>query len=129
MELIKLKIVKFLLDINIVIGRKLMNFVDNYSLEEEISEVIQKENIDIRKQSSRFRNIWIHDQDIIDKRWLECEKCEHLIKATSQCNLCKCFMKVKTRISTASCPDNPKRWGKEYNFIKGESINGIRASS
>ena len=36
-----------------------------------------------------------NDQKIIDKRWNECQNCEHLIKATNTCKKCGCFMKIK----------------------------------
>ena len=33
-----------------------------------------------------------------------CEKCPELIKATSQCKQCGCFMKAKVKLKNASCP-------------------------
>ena len=51
-----------------------------------------------------MKNLLIYDEDIINKRWSECEECEHLIRATNQCNVCKCMMKLKTRVSNAKCP-------------------------
>ncbi len=127
MELVKLKLVKSLIYINVWIGRKLMLYQAKYSLEQEIEEAVQKESIDIRKQSSRFRNIWLHDQEIIDRRWSECQGCEYLIKATNQCKKCGCFMKVKTKVATARCPVG--KWEKEYDFIKGEAVNGLKAAT
>ena len=40
----------------------------------------------------------------IDKRISICEGCEHFIKITKQCSKCGCFMKLKTRLTDASCP-------------------------
>ena len=40
----------------------------------------------------------------IDKRISICEGCEHFIKITKKCSKCGCFMKLKTRLTDASCP-------------------------
>jgi hypothetical protein len=37
-------------------------------------------------------------------RLAECLNCEHLIKLTTSCRKCGCFMKAKTRLPLASCP-------------------------
>lgn len=44
-------------------------------------------------------------------RLLACQFCPHMRKiplAGPQCRLCGCFMKVKTKLPDATCPDN--RW-------------------
>jgi hypothetical protein len=33
-----------------------------------------------------------------------CRSCEHLIKATTQCSKCGCFMQLKTKLANAECP-------------------------
>lgn len=33
-----------------------------------------------------------------------CKQCPRLFKPTMQCKECKCFMRIKTRIKSASCP-------------------------
>jgi hypothetical protein len=33
-----------------------------------------------------------------------CKACPELIKLTSQCKKCGCFMKVKTKLEKATCP-------------------------
>jgi predicted Zn-ribbon and HTH transcriptional regulator len=81
---------------------------------------VKNEKIDLRGISNRIKNVLLHDQDIIDKRWSECQGCEHLIKATNQCKKCGCFMKVKTKVATARCPIG--KWEKEYDFIKGRDV-------
>ena len=89
--------------------------------EVEVDEYAKKnDKIDLRAISNRFKNIMLHDQAAIDKRWAECEKCEFLIKPTNNCKKCGCFMKVKTRVATASCPIG--KWEKEYDFVKGEKV-------
>ena len=117
LELVKHKIVDYLLNMNIYIGRKLIFLKAKYEADDY---AINNDKIDMRNISSRFKNILLHDQDIIDRRWSECEKCEFLLKPTNNCKKCGCFMNVKTKVATASCPIG--KWGKEYNFIKGEKV-------
>jgi hypothetical protein len=40
------------------------------------------------------------------KRFDICKECPELIKLTSQCKKCGCFMKVKTTLEIAKCPLN-----------------------
>ena len=43
--------------------------------------------------------------DIIqEQRYSICKKCPEFIGLTTQCRKCGCFMKLKTKISLASCP-------------------------
>jgi hypothetical protein len=44
------------------------------------------------------------DDEIVTKRLDLCRGCEHLIKATTQCTKCGCFMNLKTKLKAASCP-------------------------
>lgn len=37
-------------------------------------------------------------------RFNACLGCEHLLKATSQCTKCGCFMNLKTKLAAAKCP-------------------------
>lgn len=37
-------------------------------------------------------------------RFNTCLGCEHLLKATSQCTKCGCFMNLKTKLAAAECP-------------------------
>ena len=50
------------------------------------------------------------DKETTDKRWEICKKCEHLTKLTKQCKKCGCFMKLKTKLKSVTCPDDPPRW-------------------
>ena len=115
MGLVKYKVVKFFLDINIAIGKKLVYLISKYEAD---SYAEKNEQLDLRTIPQRIKNILIHDQDIIDKRWAECEKCEFLFKPTSSCKKCGCFMKVKTKVAHASCPVG--KWGKES--IEGDKV-------
>ena len=37
-------------------------------------------------------------------RWSICEECPRLLKTTSQCKECGCFMKIKVKLKEAVCP-------------------------
>ena len=115
LELIKLKIVKFLLQIIKKMAIRLLFLQSKY---EANDYAVKNSTFDLRKIPQNLKKLWIHDQKIVDKRWSECQGCEHLIKATNQCKKCGCFMKVKTRISTARCPIG--KWEKEFNFLEGK---------
>ena len=123
----KLKVVNFLLKINIAIGRRLAFYQAKFKAHQEVEKAVKQEKFDLRGMGKRLKNVFLHDEDIINKRWAECEKCEFLVKATNQFTKCKCFMKVKTRVATASCPIG--KWGKEYNFIEGKKVNGINTTT
>lgn len=41
-----------------------------------------------------------------DRRMSICLSCEHLIPKTRQCDVCKCFMNLKTRFEGMECPIN-----------------------
>ena len=118
--LIKLKAVQLLLKGLKKITLKLLYLQAKYEADDY---AVKHENLDLRGISNRIKSVLLHDEEIISRRWEECQGCEHLIKATSQCKKWGCFMKVKTRGSTASCPIG--KWEKEYDFIKGKSVNGI----
>ncbi len=125
MELIKRKLIDFLLNLNISIGKKLVFYKAKYSEDEVLEKEINKHSsegskFDLRGMTDRLKNVLIYDQDVIDKRWDECANCEFLIKPTNNCKKCGCFMKAKTRVATASCPIG--KWDKEYDFIKGAPV-------
>lgn len=44
------------------------------------------------------------ESDVSDQRFEICKSCPELIKLTSQCKKCGCFMSAKTRLQNASCP-------------------------
>jgi hypothetical protein len=43
-------------------------------------------------------------EEIQAERYSICKQCQFFIKATKQCSKCGCFMKLKTTITSASCP-------------------------
>ena len=115
-----LAFLKFILKINIFIGRRMTYLIAKYEAEGEVQEVVKSQKFDLRGMSNRLKNVMLHDQDIIDKRWDICTGCEFL--NNNKCEKCGCFMKVKTRVATASCPIG--KWEKEYKFIEGRKANG-----
>ena len=44
--------------------------------------------------------------DLGNKRMSICEECPELIELTKQCKKCGCFMLLKTKLETATCPLN-----------------------
>ena len=117
---------KFLFKINIFIGRRIAFLIAKYEAEGEVQEVVKSQKFDLRGMSDRLKNVMLHDQDIIDKRWDICMGCEFLTEK-NKCEKCGCFMKVKTRVATASCPIG--KWEKEYKFIEGKKVNGTHITT
>ena len=120
MESVKYNVISFLLKFNIKIGRKLSYLLAKYEADEY---AVKNEKVDLRSIPKRIKNVLLHDQDIIDKRFSMCQDCEHFIKPTSQCKKCGCFMKVKTKVATARCPIG--KWDNEYDFIKGKKVGSL----
>lgn len=46
---------------------------------------------------------WASEEES-NKRYDICKACPELIKLTSQCKKCGCFMAAKTKLKGASCP-------------------------
>jgi hypothetical protein len=46
---------------------------------------------------------YLSDEDS-SRRFSLCLSCPELIKFTSQCKKCGCFMRIKTKLEHASCP-------------------------
>jgi hypothetical protein len=44
------------------------------------------------------------------ERFASCKKCEHLQKPFDKCEVCGCFMRVKTQFSNMRCPLEEPRW-------------------
>ena len=126
MELIKLKIVKFLLKHNIKIGQRLAFYAAKYAAGGEVRRAAKSQKFDMREMSDRLKNVMLHDQDIINKRWDICKGCEFLTEK-NRCEKCGCFMKLKTRFATVACPIG--KWDKEYKFIEGKKVNGTRPTT
>ena len=48
--------------------------------------------------------------EVYEDRMAICKKCIYYFSLTGQCKRCLCFMKIKSRISSQSCPE--KFWAK-----------------
>ena len=46
----------------------------------------------------------VEDKSISDNRLAICKACPELIKLTTQCKKCGCFMAGKTKLTGAACP-------------------------
>jgi predicted Zn-ribbon and HTH transcriptional regulator len=44
------------------------------------------------------------EDDLAKERLAICKACPELIKLTTQCKKCGCFMSAKTKLKMASCP-------------------------
>jgi hypothetical protein len=50
------------------------------------------------------KSAYSNDGLLSEQRFAICSECPSLIKKTSQCNECGCFMKIKVKLKEASCP-------------------------
>ncbi len=46
------------------------------------------------------------EDSVASSRFLICEECPFFISLTSQCKKCGCFMKAKTKLAKAKCPEH-----------------------
>ena len=124
-HILKLNILNYFLKIIKKFTLRLLALQSEYKASNEISDLEQgKIDLDLRSMKERLKNVMLHDDDIIQKRWDICQSCEFLFKPTNSCKKCGCFMKGKVRVATASCPVG--KWDKEYDFIKNRPLpNGI----
>lgn len=49
-------------------------------------------------------NVERANEELAGTRWAICEECPRLLKTTSQCKECGCFMKIKVKLKEAVCP-------------------------
>ena len=54
--------------------------------------------------------------EVYEDRMAICKSCIYYSKTLGNCTVCKCFMKIKSRISSQSCPQ--KFWDKTSEVIK-----------
>ena len=121
MKPILMKIIDLIIKVLVKILSKLAPIQAQYSID-KLSMI--DEEFDMQKIPGRVRSLILHDDEVINKRLEICRGCEYLTKS-NRCKKCGCFMKIKARLSTASCPIG--KWGKEYNFIKGERVSATYA--
>ena len=96
---------EWLLEINKFIGRKLCK---SLAVEEVDKYYKTNDTIDLRTAPEFVTNNMIYDEDVLKMRWDLCSGCEFL--KDDRCQKCGCFMKVKHKMTLASCPIG--KWGK-----------------
>lgn len=48
---------------------------------------------------------------VANERMTICEQCEHFLPMTGQCEICQCYMKLKTTMANMRCPlDKWEEW-------------------
>ena len=48
---------------------------------------------------------------VMNERLQTCEQCDHYLPMSGQCDLCGCFMKLKTAMANSRCPiDKWEEW-------------------
>ena len=60
-------------------------------------------DFDITRVPKVFHKFLIDDEEVLQKRWDICNRCEFLTK-NHRCLKCKCFMRLKTRMGKMKCP-------------------------
>ena len=118
MESVKLLFIEWLLEINIAIGKKLVNMIARMESNKYAEE---NESLDMRTAPQSVRRGIIHDQDVLNERWSLCFGCEFLTDM-NKCEKCGCFMKVKHKLAYAKCPIG--KWDKytDKKVISGSPV-------
>ena len=135
MDSLKLKAINFLLRIVRNISLKLLHYRAKYSNGVTPNQIGNNHDAKLQNMKEKLKHIIIKDQEVIDKRWSECQKCEHLTtnekfgKTYNRCNKCGCFMKIadtfiKIKLGNVGCPIG--KWGKEIDIAKDKSANNMQ---
>tara|TARA_R110000744_G_scaffold319857_1_gene426105 strand:- start:391 stop:795 length:405 start_codon:yes stop_codon:yes gene_type:complete len=61
-------------------------------------------------------NKFFATNEVYEDRMAICRACVYYSKVLGNCTVCKCFMKIKSRIASQSCPQ--KYWDKTSEVIK-----------
>lgn len=69
-----------------------------------------KELFGIAMDLAKGKDISVPDE-VFEERYSHCQKCPKLT-SLGFCGICGCAMKVKCKVATSECPDNPSKWGK-----------------
>ena len=97
---VKLLIVEWILEVLRAISIKFLNIKARLEVDVYVET---NQHIDIRTAPKIIRNNIIHNEDILKMRWDLCRGCEFLTES-NRCTKCGCFMKIKHKLSMASCP-------------------------
>ena len=72
---------------------------------DKIKEIIENnKNSEVSPMDLVNPNTEWASEELSSKRYSICKSCPELIKITSQCKKCGCFMKAKTKLEKAVCP-------------------------
>lgn len=69
-----------------------------------IDRIRQKTKTKVSNTLDSPRLIKTVEVDVYDQRIKTCRSCDHLIKITNTCKKCGCFMILKAKLESASCP-------------------------
>tara|TARA_Y100000310_G_scaffold343643_1_gene452244 strand:+ start:118 stop:477 length:360 start_codon:yes stop_codon:yes gene_type:complete len=100
LESYKLLFIEWLLEINIAIGKKLVNMIARMEADQYAED---NKELDMRTVSPAVKRGIIHDEAVLNERWNLCLGCEFLTDS-NKCEKCGCFMKVKHKMAYAKCP-------------------------
>ena len=122
MESVKLLFVEWILEVLRAISIYFLNIKARI---EANSYAETNETLDMRTAPPAVRRGIIHDAAVLKERWDLCSSCEFLTEKNS-CEKCGCFMKVKHKLSFASCPIG--KWNK-YKPEKGKILSGTTVTN
>jgi hypothetical protein len=71
---------------------------------ENNKELIENASRNVKPWDFLNPNTQYAEESVAKDRLSICESCPELIKLTSQCKQCGCFMKLKTKLLKATCP-------------------------
>lgn len=81
----------------------------NFEFQDKTAPEI-KEDRPVRPWDLFNHNVGRVSQDVADERYEICKSCEFCLPVIRQCIKCGCFMKFKTTLPNADCPEG--KWGK-----------------
>ena len=61
-----------------------------------------------------------------ERRWKICTGCEYLDKA-KRCQICGCFMRIKTWQNVVACPLDPPKWSRVYSERQAHDLDQLKA--
>jgi len=73
---------------------------------------LMKRAFNFAKATSEYVKSGMHDvsEEMYAKRLTICKRCPIFNAKTGTCTNCGCFMTVKAKWATSTCPDTPSRW-------------------
>ena len=115
MASVKLLIVEWILEVLRAVS---IYFLNRKARIEADIYAVENEDLDMRTIPPAIKRGIIHDEKVLAERWDLCASCEFLTDS-NKCQKCGCFMKVKHKLSWASCPVG--KWEK-YKVTDGLTV-------